>query len=73
MNDLMTGAALALVLEGVCYALMPGTMRRLAARMAETPTDRLRWAGLGRGLHRRRLGVAGAPLRGKSAAHPPTP
>ncbi|MEA1651529.1 DUF2065 domain-containing protein [Nitrospirillum sp. BR 11164] len=46
MNDLMTGAALALVLEGVCYALMPGTMRRLAGRMAETPADRLRWAGL---------------------------
>ncbi|MEA1675659.1 DUF2065 domain-containing protein [Nitrospirillum sp. BR 11163] len=46
MNDLLTGAAVALVLEGVCYALMPGTMRRLAARMAETPADRLRWAGL---------------------------
>ncbi|MBB6254662.1 DUF2065 domain-containing protein [Nitrospirillum iridis] len=46
MNDLWTGAALALVLEGVCYALMPVAMRRLAGRMAETPPERLRWAGL---------------------------
>ncbi|MDE1148457.1 MAG: DUF2065 domain-containing protein [Azospirillaceae bacterium] len=46
MNDLWTGAALALVLEGLCYALMPNGMRRLASLAALAPPERLRWAGL---------------------------
>jgi uncharacterized protein len=46
MTDLWTGVALALVIEGVLYALFPEAMKRAAARALMVPPQALRLAGL---------------------------
>jgi uncharacterized protein len=46
MQDLCTGLALVLVIEGVLYALFPEAMKRLAARAMRVPPHVLRAAGL---------------------------
>ncbi len=46
MSDLLTALALVLVLEGLCYAVAPDGMRRVAALAAATPPGQLRTAGL---------------------------
>jgi len=46
MRDLWTALALVLVIEGILYALLPETMKRLAARSMLTPPHVLRAAGL---------------------------
>ncbi|HYE49806.1 MAG TPA: DUF2065 family protein [Azospirillaceae bacterium] len=46
MTDLLTALALVLVIEGVCYALAPDLMRRMAARAALMPSAQLRVGGL---------------------------
>ncbi|HEX5452764.1 MAG TPA: DUF2065 domain-containing protein [Stellaceae bacterium] len=46
MQDLWTGLALVLVIEGVLYALFPEGMRKMAARAMLIPPHVLRAAGL---------------------------
>jgi uncharacterized protein len=46
MRDLCTGIALVLVIEGILYALLPDTMKRVAARAMLVPPHILRAAGL---------------------------
>ena len=46
MTDLGTGVALAMVIEGVLYALFPEAMKRAAARALMIPPQVLRLAGL---------------------------
>ncbi|HTV43907.1 MAG TPA: DUF2065 domain-containing protein [Stellaceae bacterium] len=46
MNDLWTGFALVLVIEGCLYALFPEGMKRAAARAMAIPPQALRIAGL---------------------------
>jgi uncharacterized protein len=46
MRDLGTALALVLVIEGILYALMPETMKRVAARAMVVPPQILRAAGL---------------------------
>jgi uncharacterized protein len=46
MRDLGTALALVLVIEGILYALMPETMKRVAARALAVPPQVLRVAGL---------------------------
>lgn len=46
MDDLLTALALVLVLEGLCYAIAPEAMRRVAAMAMATPPAMLRGAGL---------------------------
>ena len=46
MREFATALALALVIEGVLYALLPEDMRRMALRMAEQPVTLVRVAGL---------------------------
>lgn len=46
MKDLATALALALVLEGIAYALFPEAMKRMVAQMLEMPPPVLRAAGL---------------------------
>ena len=46
MRDFLTALALILVIEGIVYALLPETMRRLAARTTTTPAHALRTGGL---------------------------
>lgn len=46
MRDLWTALALVLVIEGIIYALLPETMKRVAARVTVTPPQVLRIAGL---------------------------
>ena len=46
MRDFLTALALILVLEGIAYALLPETMKRLAARASATPAQALRFGGL---------------------------
>ena len=43
---LLTGLGVALVLEGVVYALFAPHMRRLVEMMAEVPDRQLRFGGL---------------------------
>ncbi len=58
MRDLLTALALALVLEGVAYALFPTAMQRMVAAILATPAGSLRMAGLVLAT----LGVAGVWL-----------
>jgi uncharacterized protein YjeT (DUF2065 family) len=44
--DFLTALALVLVIEGVVYALFPGAMQRMMARLMETPASALRATGL---------------------------
>jgi uncharacterized protein YjeT (DUF2065 family) len=46
MRDLLTALALILVIEGIVYALLPESMKRLAARATTTPAQSLRLGGL---------------------------
>lgn len=46
MRDFATAIALILVIEGILYALLPDTMKRLAVRTMSTPAQALRTAGL---------------------------
>jgi len=46
MRDFATAIALILVIEGILYALLPETMKRLATRAMATPAQSLRVAGL---------------------------
>jgi uncharacterized protein YjeT (DUF2065 family) len=46
MRDFLTAVALVLVIEGVLYALLPETMKRMAARTAAVPLQTLRIGGL---------------------------
>lgn len=46
MNELWTGFALVLVIEGCFYALFPEGMKRAAARALAVPPQALRMAGL---------------------------
>lgn len=46
MHDLLTGLALALVIEGVLYAAFPAAMRRAIVAALALPESTLRVAGL---------------------------
>ena len=46
MSDLFTAFALAIVLEGIIYALFPKGMKRIMAVAIEQPTTNLRIVGL---------------------------
>lgn len=46
MTDLLTAVALAVAIEGAVYALFPGPMRRMLARVQELPDGPLRVGGL---------------------------
>jgi len=46
MQDLATGLALVLVIEGIIYALFPEGMKRVAARAMAVPPQVLRLSGL---------------------------
>ncbi|HWK48219.1 MAG TPA: DUF2065 domain-containing protein [Stellaceae bacterium] len=47
MQDLATALALAMVIEGVLYALFPEPMRRALATVLKQPAGALRLGGLG--------------------------
>lgn len=46
MRDLWTGLALVLVIEGLAWAVAPGALRRVTARLGELDDLSLRIAGL---------------------------
>lgn len=46
MRDFLTALSLAMVIEGVTYALFPGGMRRLMATVIRLPPPMLRTFGL---------------------------
>lgn len=46
MKDFATALALALVVEGVLYALFPDAMRRMIVRVAAMPANIVRVSGL---------------------------
>ena len=46
MSEFLTALALAIALEGIIYALFPGTMRRFILQVLEIPDAGLRMAGL---------------------------
>ncbi len=55
MRDFLTACALALVIEGVAYALFPGAMQRMIAAVLTMPPQSLRLFGVAAAA----LGVAG--------------
>ncbi|MFN3076828.1 MAG: DUF2065 domain-containing protein [Alphaproteobacteria bacterium] len=46
MNDFLTAATLALILEGILYAIAPGPMKRAIERLLSVPNEPLRLYGL---------------------------
>lgn len=46
MFELMTAVVMAFVLEGLLYAAFPEHMKKVAAQMAEIPTQHLRMGAL---------------------------
>ncbi|MBM3555005.1 MAG: DUF2065 domain-containing protein [Alphaproteobacteria bacterium] len=46
MSLFLIAFGLMLVMEGVLYALFPGAMKRMMARLQEQPESTLRWSGL---------------------------
>ncbi len=46
MSDFVSAIGLVLVLEGALYALAPGAMRGMMAKLTTTPDDVLRMSGL---------------------------
>jgi hypothetical protein len=46
MIDLASALALAIVIEGILYALFPNGMKRMMASIFEMPSSNLRGAGL---------------------------
>ncbi|MEM9279213.1 MAG: DUF2065 domain-containing protein [Pseudomonadota bacterium] len=47
MSDLIVAIGLVLVLEGLIYAVFPGSMRKMVEEMARLPDASLRSFGLG--------------------------
>jgi uncharacterized protein len=45
ITTLLTAAGLVLVFEGLTYALVPGQMKQLMAKLQETPVEQLRVMG----------------------------
>lgn len=58
MRDFLTALSLALVIEGVAYALFPGAMQRAVSAVLALPPSALRFGGLAAAV----LGVAGVWL-----------
>jgi len=46
MTDFLTALGLAIVIEGVCYALFPDAMKKMMLRVLGQPSPSLRAAGL---------------------------
>jgi uncharacterized protein YjeT (DUF2065 family) len=46
VKDFSTALALAFVIEGLLYSLMPGVMQRMIAQVAVLPSSAVRIAGL---------------------------
>ena len=46
MDDFLTALALVFVIEGAIYALFPGTMRNILARLPQAPDSLLRTTGI---------------------------
>lgn len=46
MSDLLAALGLVLAIEGTLYALAPGSMREMMARLQTVPAERLRVAGV---------------------------
>lgn len=46
MSEILSALGLVLALEGALYALAPGFMRDMMARLTQTPDETLRMAGL---------------------------
>lgn len=46
MADLIVGLGVALVIEGLLWAIFPGYALKLIEMAARTPQESLRWAGL---------------------------
>lgn len=46
MRDLVTAIGLVLVIEGLLYGAFPGTARRMAEMLEQTPEDMVRYTGL---------------------------
>lgn len=46
MTDLLVALALAMVIEGLLYALFPEGMKRLMRRLLTLPSEQVRSAGL---------------------------
>lgn len=46
MSDFLTAIALVLVIEGLCYAVAPETMKRMVVSVTTMPPASLRIAGL---------------------------
>lgn len=46
MTEFLTALALALAIEGAVYALFPGPMRRMIARVQDMPDPALRIGGV---------------------------
>ncbi|MFK5981245.1 MAG: DUF2065 domain-containing protein [Rhizobiaceae bacterium] len=46
MSELAIAIGLVLVLEGLIYSLMPGSMKRMAAELPQIPDSTLRIMGL---------------------------
>lgn len=46
MGDLLVGAGLVLVFEGLLWAVSPATAKRLLQSVEKTPEDALRTAGM---------------------------
>lgn len=47
MTDFVTALGLAIVIEGVCYALFPDGMKKLMLQVLDQPPQTLRAAGIG--------------------------
>lgn len=46
MSDLLTALALVLVIEGLCYALIPDAIRQLMGQLLQQPRPKLRMIGV---------------------------
>lgn len=47
MTTFITALGLAIVIEGVCYALFPDAMKKMMLQVLDQPTSTLRAFGLG--------------------------
>jgi uncharacterized protein len=47
MNTVLTAIGLVLVIEGLLYAMAPGSIKRMMAMMQQVPDEQLRMVGLG--------------------------
>jgi uncharacterized protein YjeT (DUF2065 family) len=46
VTDLLTALALVLVIEGLCYALVPDAIRRVMGQLLQQPAGNLRLIGV---------------------------